>query len=169
MRGVGTAAVAMLLACGAACGVESPPVDPAVLAQARAVKSLPCDGSGEAGGFAPDAAAPPVWRIADTLVSVRRHADARVAFVLGAPEPGGMLCAVRELVVLPRTGTLLGCALQDGSVRGLGVHTLLPNGRRDVLFWRTDGAGGLRSGGKDGANYESDTGELICALPDPIQ
>lgn len=168
MRGAGTAAVAAILACGTVRAAEAPPLDPAVLAQARAVTSLPCEGGGDPGGFASDGAAPPAWRIAGTLVSVRRHAGERVAFVLAAPAPAATTCAVRDVVAMPGSGTLLACALQDGSVQGIGVHTLLPNGRRDVLFWRADGAGGLRAGGKDGADYESDTGELICALPDPI-
>lgn len=62
------------------------------------------------------------------------------------------------------------CALQDGSVKGFGVHALLPSGRRDLLFWRVEAGGALhRQGeGPDDDDFESDTGELICALPDPI-
>ncbi|WP_237477276.1 hypothetical protein [Lichenibacterium dinghuense] len=170
--GARAVAAAVLLAPGAArAAVEPLPVDAAVLSEARAVGSLPCAGGTKAGGFAPDEDAPAAWRIGDALVSVRRKQGDRLAFVLARPAAGSADCAVRDVVVLPRGGSLLACALQDDSVRGLGVHALLPSGRRDLLFWRVDGTGLLRRQGTapDDDDFESDTGELICSLPDPIQ
>ncbi len=160
-------AFAILLGSGSARAAEPLPVDPAVLAQARAVKALPCAGGGKAGGFAPDEAAPPAWHIGGTLVSVRRREGERIAFVLAPPAAGDAECAVRDVVVLPRGGSLLACALQDDSVQGLGVHTMLPSGRRDLLFWRVDPGGALHRQGEapDDDDFESDTGELICAIP----
>lgn len=173
-RCVTFAATAILLAGTARAAVESLPVDPAVLAQAQTVRSLPCAGGGRATGFVPDEAAPPAWRIGGTLVSVRRRQGDRLAFVLappavGAAGPAGAAeCAVRGVVVLPRGGSLLSCALQDNSLQGLGVHALLPSGRRDLLFWRVEADGALHRQGTlpDDDDFESDTGELICALPD---
>lgn len=170
------AAVATLLAFAvtgeaARAAAEPLPVDPAVLARAQALKSLPCAGGGKAGGFTPDEAAPAAWRIGAALVSVRRQQGDRIAFVLAPPSGGSADCAVRDVIVLPRGGSLLACALQDDSVRGLGVHALLPSGRRDLLFWRIDATGALRRQGTapDDDDFESDTGELICALPDPAR
>lgn len=174
-RDVCTAALASFLACvtgGAAVrAAEALPVDPAVMAKARTLKSLPCAGGGKAGGFAADEGAPAAWHVAGTLVSVRRQQGDRIAFVLAPSADGSTECAVRDVIVLPRGGTLLSCALQDDSVRGLGVHAMLPSGRRDLLFWRVDAAGALRRQGTapDDDDFESDTGELICALPDAGQ
>lgn len=173
VRAILPGAVAALLACSAApAGAAGEPlsVDPAVLAEAQAVKALPCAGGTTMAGFAPDEAAPAAWRIGAASISVRRRQGDRLAFVLAPPAAGAADCAVRDVLVLPRGGSLLACALQDDSVKGLGVHALLPSGRRDLLFWRVDGAGGLRrqGGAPDDDDFESDTGELICALPDPI-
>ena len=90
--------------------------------------------------------------------------------MLAPSRSGSADCPVRDVVAMPRGGSLLACGLQDGSVQGIGVHALLPNGRRDVFFWRADGDGGLRrQGSREGdEDYESDTGQLICALPDAI-
>ncbi len=174
---------ALFAALSPARAAEPLPVDPAVLAQAQAVKTLPCAGGGREGGFIPDEAAPPAWRFGATLISVRRRQGDRLAFVL-APPPAGAAsgpagspagsaaeCPVRDVQVLPRGGSLLGCALQDDSVRGLGVHTMLPSGRRDLLFWRAEADGTLHRQGTlpDDDDFESDTGELICALPDLVQ
>lgn len=175
------AATAILgLALGPARAVEPLPVDPAVLAQAQAVKALPCAGGGKAGGFAPDEAAPAAWRIGRTLVSIRRRQGDRIAFVLAPPaagsaspasaSPASAECAVRDVVVLPRGGSLLACSLQDNSLQGLGVHTVLPSGRRDLLFWKVEADGALHRQGTlpDDDDFESDTGELICSLPDLV-
>lgn len=178
-RGAARAAAAAAILGSALCparAVEPLPVDPAVLAQAQAVKSLPCAGGGKAGGFAPDEAAPAAWRIGTTLVSVRRRQGDRIAFVLAPPAAASTgsaaaECAVRDVVVLPRGGSLLACSLQDNSLQGLGVHTMLPSGRRDLLFWKVEASGALHRQGTlpDDDDFESDTGELICALPDLVQ
>ncbi len=162
--------IAVILWVAASCraGAAEPPpflVDPALLARAEAVRSLPCQGGTAVDGFGPDAAVPPAWRIAGALVSIRRAGRDRFAFVLGQPALGASECPVRQVVVLPQTGEALACALPNRSLQGLGVHTRLPSGRRDVVFWQGDGAGGLHRLSLDEAGLETDTGQLICALP----
>lgn len=163
------AIVAASLTFGAARAAEPPPIpaDPAILAQARAIRTLPCAG-GPVPGFAAQDDAPAAWRVAGATVSVRLAGRDRFAFVLGAPEAGARDCPVRDVLVLPRIGMLLQCSLPDRSSQGLGVHGKVAGGRRDVLFWRGDGAGGLHRLDLDAAGLESDTGELICAMPDAM-
>ncbi len=141
------------------------PADPGVLARARAVQALPCGGEGAVDGFAPDRGAPAAWRVAGALVSVRRGEKDRFAFVLGPPQGGTADCAVEDVIPLPRGGQLLECSLPSGRVAGLGVHALLEGKGLHLVLWSYDGGTGLRRQGEDKSN-ETDTGELICALPD---
>lgn len=163
----GTAVVATWIAMGSAAAAPPPslPADPAVLARAQALKTMPCAG-GPLPGFAGQDGVPAAWHVGGATVSVRRAGGDRFAFVLGPPSSGATDCPVRDVLVLPRTGMLLRCALPDGSSAGLGVHGKRADGRRDVLFWRGDGAGGLHRLDLDAAGLETDTGALICALPD---
>ncbi len=167
-RGAGAAAVLALLASSRPARAAEPPplpVDAALLTRAEAIRALPCAGGAAVDGFTPAAGVPDVWRIAGALVSIRRAGADRLAFVLDPAAPGATDCPVRQVLVLPPGGEALACALPDGSSQGLGIHTRLPSGRRDVVFWRGDGAGGLRRLSLDEAGLESDTGQLICALP----
>lgn len=171
--GCGLAAAALLIA-GAASAAEPPPLpaDPATLARARAIPALPCAGGPVPGlgakDFAAQDEAPAAWRVAGATVSVRLAGSDRFAFVLGPPAAGAATCPVRDVIVLPRYGMLLQCGLPDHSTQGMGVHGKIAGGRRDVLFWRGDGSGGLHRPGADEAGLESDTGELICSLPDAM-
>ncbi len=164
----GRAAVALasLLAWGAARAAEPPP-DPATLAKARAIRTLACAG-GPVPGFAAQDGAPAAWRVAGATVSVRLAGDGRFAFVLGPPGAGGQTCPVRDVLVLPRDGMLLQCSLPDRSSQSLGVYGKIEGGRRDVLLWHGDGAGDLHRLDPDAAGLESDTGELVCSLPDAM-
>ena len=166
----GGAAVATVLVWGAASAASPPllPTDPAALTRAQAVKSLPCSG-GPVPGFAAADGLPAAWHVGGATVSVRLAGADRFAFVLGPPAgPGATDCPVRDVLVLPRAGMLLQCALPDGSSAGLGVHGRTAEGRRDVMFWRGDGGGGLQRLDLDTAGLETDTGALICALPDAV-
>ena len=165
--GLAAVAAAALLFGRASRAAEPAPVpaDPATLARARAIPALPCAG-GPVPGFAAQDEAPAAWHVAGATVSVRLAGSDRFAFVLGPSEAGGHDCPVRDVLVLPRYGMLLQCSLPDHSSQGLGVHGKIAGGRRDVVFWRGDGAGGLHRLGLDEAGLESDTGDLICAMPD---
>lgn len=160
------ASLAPSLATSALAGPPAPlPADPVTLARARSLVALPCAGDPVPGFVAQDGV-PAAWRVGGATVSVRLAGPDRFAFVLGPPAAGATDCPVRDVLVLPQAGMLLQCALADGSSPGLGVHGRMPGGRRDVTFWRGDGSGGLHRLDLDAAGLESDTGELICALPD---
>lgn len=173
MRAIGirsaVAISAVALLCGALGAAEPPvqPADPATLARARSLATLPCAG-GPVPGFVAQDGFPAVWHVAGATVSVRLAGTDRFAFLLGPQRPGAPDCPTRDVLVLPPSGMLLQCALPDGSSQGLGVHGRVAGGRRDLLFWRGDGRGGLRRLDLDAAGLESDTGELICSLPDAM-
>ena len=155
-------------------GTEPPsfPSDPAQLAKAEAVHALPCPAGGSDGaspateGFTAEPGLEPVWRVAGTFVAVRRAGADRFAFVLKPPRAGSDACDVQQVVVLPRHGMVMQCALPDSSSKGIGVHVQSASGRRDTVYWEVEPKGTLHLLPIDALGIEADTGDLICSLPE---
>ncbi len=148
------------------------PSEPAQLAKAEAVHTLPClaGGSDSASpateGFTAEPGVEPVWRVAGTIVAVRRAGADRFAFVLESSQPGSETCVVQQVVVLPRRGMVMQCQLPDSSSTGIGVHTQSASGRRDTVYWEADPKGRLHRLPLDALGIEADTGNLVCSLPE---
>ncbi len=169
-------ALAALLIGGPACawaGSEpSPfPVEPAQLAKAETLHTLPCPtgsadrASAASDGFTTEPGLEPVWRVAGTIVAVRRAGADRFAFVLESSQPSSETCVVQQVVVLPRRGSVMQCQLPDSSSTGIGVHTQSASGRRDTVYWEADPKGRLHRLPLDALGIEADTGNLVCSLP----
>ena len=148
------------------------PVEPAMLARAEALRTLPCPaGSGgsaspSSDGFTIEPGLEPVWRVAGTVVAVRKAGADRFAFVLKPPQPGSDACVVQQVLVLPRRGMVMQCGLPDHSSNGIGVHAQSASGRRDTVYWEAEPKGTLHRLPVDALGIEADTGDLICSLPD---
>ncbi len=155
-------------------GTEPPsfPVEPAQLAKAEALRTLPCRGGGvdqaspSADGFMPEPGLEPVWHVAGTIVAIRRAGADRFAFVLEPPGTNGDTCVTQQVIVLPRRGMVMQCGLPDASLKGIGVQVQSASGRRDTVFWEAGPKGLLHRLPLDAEGIEADTGDLICSLPE---
>ena len=153
---------------GASAATEPPsfPVEPTQLAKAEALRTLPCLSASVEGslpiveGFTLEPGVEPVWRMAGTIIAVRRAGDDRFAFVLKSPRAGSNDCRVQQVVVLPRQGVIMQCGLPDASSKGMGVHARSASGRRGTVYWEAEPSGTLVR------SPEVDIDNLICALPE---